>query len=384
MIQYITGSENKTAIDSALFDIQMEYNQAIASPIISNNLDLKKEVKINIAKNKDISTLIIDLSVCNNTDEELLSAIKQVRFFNDSCKFIIIALEKSVGDNLLSSLVDFGIYSIITNEDELIGKIKDYSIKAATFKEASIYKIQEEDNSSRKNKSKTDKIKNNSKKNGNKIILKPMKQKITISICGTQSRIGVCHTGISLAYTLMKMGYVIALVETEKKDNFADLIDCYEANVYSNSFRSLFKINNIDFYSNTSQEELQKIQGLSYDYIIIVNGNFNDNTIDFTEHNRADVKICVFGTKAWEQKYLLPVVGEANLLESHKFLTLCDEETQKDVSSNFKDLGIEKNIYFANYNPEPFTEDLKLLDLMQGFIYEEKKNDSFFKKIFSK
>ena len=76
MLVYITGTENQKRIENAIYEIQMEYTLSIGEPIKSNNINLLQEVKSTLCKNKDITTLIIDLSVITNDDDEILKAIK--------------------------------------------------------------------------------------------------------------------------------------------------------------------------------------------------------------------------------------------------------------------------------------------------------------------
>lgn len=380
MLVYLTGTENIKRIENAIYEIQMDNTIFIGEPIKSNSIDLMQETKSTLCKNKEIKTLLIDLSVITNTDEDVIKAIKTLRFYNNDCKFIILAIEREVGDKLLSTMVDMGIYNIITNEDEMIGKIKDYTLSNATYKEASIFQKNDEDeneNNKTKNKTKAEKMKAKAQKDNKKVIVKTLKQKIVISILGTQPRIGVTHTSILLAYNLMRNGYRVAVIEYNKSNHYKYLSNCYENKIYKNDFTSFTKINQIDFYCNVSDETLAKIQGLSYDYIILDNGCIKEDNV--LEHNRADVKLVVFGSRAWEQHNLANVLelGE-DVIQNYKYLTICDEKSKKDLLEEMNNLNLKVN--FLNFKPEPFVEDEKILDIMEGYLYEEKQKK---KSIFS-
>lgn len=379
MLIYLTGTENIKKIENSIYEIQMENTIPIGEPIKSNSIDLLQEVKSNLCKNKDLNLLIIDLSVITNSDSEVITAIKNLRFFNNSCRFIILALDRVIGDPLLSEIVDMGIYNIIIDEDEMLSKIKFYVLNNGTYKEASIFQNKEEDSKEKKHKkiknTKAAKIEHEAKKNNQKVILKTLKSKIIISVIGTQSRIGVTHTSILLAYNLMKKGYRVAVIENNNHNDFSKLQDCYETTVYSN-ITSFLKIYQIDFYTNTDKDLLSKIVGLDYDYIIMDNGSIAE--CDIIEHNRADVKIVVFGAKAWEQQYLGRILelGE-EVISNYRFFTICDEKTKKDILDEMDSL----QVYFLNFKPEPFSEDPSILNIMNGFLYEEKEKK---KSIFSK
>ena len=216
MLVYITGTENQKKIENAIYEIQMEHTLSIGEPIKSNNINLLQEVKSTLCKNKDITTLIIDLSVITNDDDEIVKAIQTLRFYNNECRFIIVATERNIGDTLLSELVNLGVYNIVIDEDDMISKITHYTLNEATYKEASVFQVKEIEEAptkKRKIKTKGEKLSKQANTSKSKVILKPLKQKIVISLIGTQKRIGVTHTSITLAYSLMKKGYKVAVVE---------------------------------------------------------------------------------------------------------------------------------------------------------------------------
>ena len=94
MLVYITGVEHQKKIENAIYEIQMENTLSIGEPIRSNNINLLQEVKGSLCKNKEITTLLIDLSVITNDDDEIIKAIKTLRFYNNECRFIIVATDR--------------------------------------------------------------------------------------------------------------------------------------------------------------------------------------------------------------------------------------------------------------------------------------------------
>lgn len=368
MLVYITGTENKRIIENAIYETQMENTLSIGEPIIFNSVNLLQEVKGTLCRSKDIKTLLIDLSVISNDDEETIKAIETLRFYNNDCRFIIVATERMIGDPLLSELVNMGIYNIVIDEDEMLSKITYYTTKDATFKEASVYKSTEDIDEKNNNKIKAKNTKLSKQMATKKVILKPLKQKVIISVIGSQNRIGVTHTCISLAYTLIRKGYRVAVVELNDNNDFETLVNCYDNNVYSNEISKFIKINQIDFYANVDIATFTKIQGLNYDYIIIDNGDIMN--CDIAEHNRADVKLVCFGAKAWEQKYLGLVFEQGEeVIANYRFITLADEKLKEEIVEEMK----PSKVYFPKYNPEPFSEDNVLLNCLDGYLYEEEK-----------
>lgn len=384
MLIYLTGTENNKKIENVIYEVQLDNDIFIGEPIKSNSIDLMQEVKSSLSKNKEINQLLIDLSVLTNSDAEIVKAVKTLRFYNSKCKFIIVALERTIGDLLLSELVNMGIYAIVTNEDDMLVKIKDYIINDATYKEASVFQIsnEKEDKKSLFSFKEKTNVEKKIKNSTSKVILKPMKGKITVSLAGTQKRVGVTHTCILLAFNLMKKGYRVAVVEHNQHSDYQYLKNCYDNSELQNDFTSFIKVYQIDFYCNANNEILSRVQGLQYDYIIIDNGNIDDeDKFDLLEHNRADVKIVVFGAKAWEQHYLGNVfeLGEETI-SNYRFLTMADDKTKKDILAEMDSYKVD----FLNFKPEPFSEDANILNIMDGYLYEEVKKDSFIKSFFKK
>ena len=382
MLVYMTGTENQKRIENAIYEIQMEHTISIGEPIRSNSINLLQEVKSTLCKNKDITTLVIDLSVITNSDTEIIQAVKTLRFYNNDCRFIIVATEREIGDTLLSELVNMGIYNIVIDEDDMISKISHYTLIDGTYKEASVFQIIEIDEEApkkkifSKQKTKSEKLLN--KSNDEKIIIKPLKQKIIVSIIGTQNRIGVTHSSITLAYSLMKKGYRVAVVELNNNGDLKYLVNCYEHNNYQNDVTNYIKIYQIDLYPRVDIETLSKIQGLNYDYIIIDNGTINDYYE--AEHNKADVKLVCFGTRPWEQHYLSNIfaLGEETI-KDFRLITVCNDNIKEEISEELK----PNKVYFPKYNSEPFSEDEVMLKSIEGFLFEENKEAPRKKGIFS-
>lgn len=361
----------------------MENTLSIGEPIRSNNINLLQEVKGSLCKNKEITTLLIDLSVITNDDDEIIKAIKTLRFYNNECRFIIVATDRFIGDELLSELVNMGIYNIVIDEDEMISKISYFALNNATYKEASVYQIVEDEPEVKKNKKLKSRRKGKQepkKEEGKKVILKTLKSKIFIAVTGSQKRIGVTHTTISMAYTLMKKGYRVAVLEYNENNDYKELKNCYENSVFSNSFTSFTRINQIDFFNNVSKEMLGKIQALEYDYMILDCGDIN--SLDIIEFSRADVKVVLFGSKAWEQRFLNDVYNKCGDINTNdfRFITICDEETKKEVVEGMK----PSKVIFPSFTPEPFSVDNSLLEALNGFIYEEEEKKKGFLGLFGR
>ena len=87
MIVYITGSTYFQIIKNTVESTSELTMQAE----ISEEIDFYKYVKGNIAKLDGAEKLIIDFSVCQNTEEEIVKALEMLRSLYDELRIIVFA-----------------------------------------------------------------------------------------------------------------------------------------------------------------------------------------------------------------------------------------------------------------------------------------------------
>ena len=138
MITYFTGSTYNQVIQSSI----EETDELVYEPQIEEDQDFSKFVKQNLINLSGIDCLILDTSVCLNTEEELLSALEMIRTMYDSIRLIVFAPYRSTGDRFLTNCLAMGITNIINTDDfnEIRDELKYCIQKGMTYRDAVKYK----------------------------------------------------------------------------------------------------------------------------------------------------------------------------------------------------------------------------------------------------
>lgn len=127
--------------------------------IYDNVIDLEVYISNNILNKglDNIESIIIDINSISDTEEKTINAISRIStIFN--MKIIIIALGRRIGDSILSSLFDLGIYDFITSLDE---KLQDEefrkALKGNSYIDSIKFKINNDNKNIKKRKTKVEK-----------------------------------------------------------------------------------------------------------------------------------------------------------------------------------------------------------------------------------
>lgn len=314
--------------------------------------------------------LILDSSL--NVDlEELLLALEQLRFKKDKLQYIILAPDKIKGDIVISRLVQFGIYNIIsfssTEEKDIYStlwdKINSFLENPATYKDAIEWdnnkrdKIQVNNLSDEiqpkkdfiqiieenKERFKLKTFESVKKEKVITVIKENLLGKITISVAGVIPHIGTTHFSIMVATFLKSLKFKVAILEFHESSDFESLYKNFSNTEIDNGFT----IDNIDFYSYNSVEIMEIIQK-KYDYIILDMGVFHK--CNKSEFYRADEKFLISGSKVWEIPHLEIILkNEIKFLDGISFLF--------NFSSHKEFNFIKKNMKGLLVNQIPFNPD---------------------------
>lgn len=332
MILYFTGTTFHHVIAEVI-----EKNEEIAfPPDVSNEIDFLKMMRQNLSKYDGVDTLILDVSVCQNTDEEILMALEMVRTMYDEMRIVVFAPYREAGDDLLTKCFNMGITNIITTDDFL--KIKqelNHCItKGMTFREAVKYK---------ETKSEKIIVKHEVKRTVNKRM---------IGLTGVESNIGVTHNAIVLANFFRKQGFMVAIVEMNKSNAFDTIGEAYREKKFQEGY---FTLNGIDFYPNYNSDKLPSVLEHSYNVILLDMGVYE--SCDRMLFERCEDRIVVVSAKPWEMEATNSVFDLAskdvlgkyvfcfNFTPKTDFEAICDG--MKDVSTN---------VHFLKYTENPFEE----------------------------
>lgn len=359
MITCIASYKNAKAIEMAI----KASNKPILDMKTISDFDFYSFIKEQIDQIHHSDIFIIDLSALKNADNEIIEALKNYRILYDEVRIIILAHYKERGDKLLSDIFDLGIYDIIAGIDdedmiyeELIYCIQNKKSFRESLKYKDTYTVVEAEPVPVKERVI---IKNE---------IRPAVNKAFIGFMGTQSRIGVTHNAILCSNYLKNKGFKVAIIEEQSvtSKTFNDIRESFDIEAEG----EYFNLNQIDYYPNFDIKDIFRILSKNYNFIIIDFGKFKLENI--AEFNRCVLPVIVAGSKPWEIDNINEIfasVGEKDLKEYYYLFNFTANEDKKKIK---KGMGELKNVFFADYTPDPFNsygyEELD--NMFKGYIPE--------------
>lgn len=325
-----------------------------------------------------INKLVLDLSVINEPDSDLIDLLESFRLEHDSVRVILFAPNKQSGDNLLSECVSMGIFDIICNKnpyeikEELISCIKE----PRAYKDAVIYKVKKiektpskEDSLEQDNPPKDIEIKTKSLKQEEKTVTSTSRNKVIIGVAGAQAHIGVTHTCIQLASYLKSQEQKVAVIECHKSNDFLRLREGFDIEIDDGKFI----IEDMDFYEKKDAIDISDILAKDYNFIIIDFGCYKE--CDRITFEKSDVKLIVSGAKAWEidslNENVFPYADIDTLKKYHYLFNHATDHVKKDISFSMKNLG---GALFLQYSVDPFKPEFPIADfILKGMIPKQNK-----------
>lgn len=355
MIVYITGSTYRQVIKNTIEDA----GELIMQEEIEEEIDFLKYTKNHIAKLDGIDKLIVDLSVCKNTNDEIIMALEMLRSLYDELRIIILAPYLETGNELLMRCFTIGILNIVNTNDfnEIRKELQECIEKGKKFKDSVKYKDV-----------KTEKleIKHEIKKTVNNHL---------IGISGSEHRIGITHTAILLANFFRQKGFMVALLELNDSRAFSSIQEGFEEKEYEDGY---FTLNGIDFYKEADLRKIGEVMEKSYNFILIDFGEYEK--CDILTFHKCSEKIIVCGSKPWEIENVNKIfeAEDQEIIKNYIFyFNFSLEREREDIK---KGMSVLKNVYFLEINNDLFSLESTLPDAERVFeeylpekIEEEKK-----------
>lgn len=377
MIIYIATHGNNRIITEAVD----EANEQILKGYVEAEFDLKNFVTNEMEKLSIADTFIIDLSVLKDSEQQIIDTLNSYRLLNDSKKIIVLAPYKKEGDNILSEIVSLAIYNLVVyDEDSDMDEVKEdlvYCLREGKrYKDSIKYKNTNVQNAKKeivKEKAKTivkEKV----------IIKKEIRQTVSkaiIGIMGTQRRIGTTHNVIVSAMFLRKLGYSVAVVESNRNETKA-FMDIARANHLENELveeKTFFSYKGVDFYPDYELKENYKLQAKNYNFIIQDFGYLKDEK-DIKELDRCVMQIIIGGYKNWETESfnkLFEIAGYERLKQYRYLFNFTAQRFLKQIRNEMAQLP---HVHIAGYAPDPFEDTYSELGKMYKDYIPQMKNES--------
>lgn len=357
----ITGTESAVykLIDATLCQLGIYHRFPLSTDIY-----LLPYVKDNLHDLSAVDAIIIDLSVLKDTETEILEAIEAIRFFDDAIRIIVIGANAKDCFKVMQQCFFNGIYNLILPDNYVHAQEQLVQVitNGMAYKDALIFRSFEEFN-----KRVLQSLSDNALASGR-----------VIHFFGTQGHIGVTHCVLSAAYTLQRMGYIVAVVDECGDDGtgsaYEKVAQSYDVETRNNGEKVFYTFEGIDIYpQSVSKEELDK---MAYNYVLVDQGIY----LDCLDND--DEKIIICGYKPWEMDYLGAVLRKCRDKSNIKYVfnLFYIGMNTNDLVKMMQSAGIPENAVFVlDYLNDIFIESAQLRHILDAPVPEqtEKKRSLF-------
>ena len=340
---------------------------------LQNEYNMTSLFKEDLRAINQIDYLVLDLSAFINStkSDEIIRNLDRLR---GNYEFRII---------LLASCFNMGIYNLVTaiNDNQMYDQLKIcLSEKGMTYAQASQYKIDLLSNK----QSNSEIIKTNYEK---------VKQDVTIGVLGITNHIGTTTWAINLLHFLTELPNTTAcLIEANNHNDIKDIKDLnqiVDMGVEHYPTTAEIKIGGMEMYYDISK--IGEIVAQKYDFYIYDFGSTKElSELDMASFLNKDIKFIIMGSKPWEYKYISRTFKAIQLQETQDSIYLIYNFVRQEDRNDIKKQMGNLNVYFNEYQPEPFILHSKgyLEEILKRYLtnsnYQEipknKRKFNLFKK----
>lgn len=352
------------------------------------NWNLSNLLRQDLKSLNNVDYFVLDLSaILNSTDNnEIVSCLDKLHQLNDF-RIIIIARGFKRGNVLLAQILASNITNIVTatTDSQLYDQLKIcLSEKGMTYQQASQFKL---DNAEQVIRS----------SNIIEVHHEKVRQDVTIGVVGASRGIGTTTFAINLLHFLSDISNLKpCLIEVNNHNDLQELSNQETINgmgVINQPSISEISIGGMDIYTDLSK--IGEIKTQNYEQYIYDFGSIDelDGTSVASFLNK-DIKFVICGSKPWEYKHLVKAFSKFKITGQNDSTMWFIFNFVKDIEQQTVKEGMEDiNIYFAEYQPDPFEKrnTLFLEEKFRSYLsvasFEEKtKNDkkSILNKFFKK
>ncbi|MDI9241909.1 hypothetical protein [Fusibacillus kribbianus] len=347
-----------------------EENAVVSGVEIGDDIYLLKFVKTSaITKLNNVDSIVIDLSACRDPDDDIISALEALRTLNDKIRIIILAANRYPGDELLTRCFHLGIWNIVQSDDFAVirNELAVCITTGKSFKAASVFKDAKKDKPVLRQE------------------IRRVVNKVMVGMAGSQERIGTTHHCITLANTLRKRGFLVAVVECNNSAAFEAVRSSFDEPLIDGRY---FNLNGVDYYPAPDPQpdsghaaHLAEIIAKSYNFVIADFGKYN--SCDLVTYHKSEIKLLICGSRPWELAKVNDTFHIQGTLDSlHFCFNFVSPENEKGIREGMA--GIDR-VHFLPYTQDPFYEgsfpdvDEIFKNYLPKVIEPEKKKKGLFK-----
>ena len=339
---------------------------------------------------ENATVLIVDYNALSNPEQLPVAARRILIKHHGAVRIIIIATGEQPGNVVMSKLVKYQVYDIITpNFDEtpddaiVLPHLLQTFGSPGTYRSASKWDIENEESLNKEKgaspeESKTKTIRERQIVEKQTTVLKDrIIGTVVIAVGSNRRGDGTSHTACSIAFWLSKIkGMKTALVELNRSKDFASFAEILPGNGIDEC-----KMDDLNIYASSNANRLSDILDQGYTYVVLDLGQLTDPSAKTTEVSpyidemyRADKSILVTGCREWH----IPTLR--NLLKGNikaQGWNIVINHSNKRQFGAMKDTLIDFKCFQAPYSPDMFeiTNEMDIFfeNLLTDIIPSERK-----------
>ena len=327
MFVYISSEKNINLLDDIAKQKSLMINK------ITNVYDIKKTVNQQTANYSHCTYFAIDITALQNSDDEITDAVNTFSAMYPNATVIIIYLDVKQDNRLLAELRKQDIV-VITDRKNIHKELFNVFSKPETVVNESTESIV---------------IKEVVKEiEVEKVVVKRLKQHVTISFCGTQGRIGTTTQAIQTALYLLSKGVKACYIDVFDIGNIIAHYKVYGG--VNNEQSGYLSYLGLDMFYKYN---MPLVVAMGYEFIILDFGVFDIPKIQ--NYITSDIKVLVSGTKPMEMGHLFHFFGSIDIVEGINYIFSFAPESQHALILEQMEI-LAKSTYFAPYTPSYFEK----------------------------
>ena len=329
MFVYISSEKNINLLDDIARQKRLMINK------ITNVYDIKKTVNQQTANYSHCTYFAIDITALQNSDNEITEAINTFSAMYPDTTIIVIYLDAKQDNSLLSELRKQDIV-VITDGKALYKDLSTMFSKPESVIDNDFSEFSE--NAVVKEVVKEIEVE--------RVVVKRLKQHVTISFCGTQGRIGTTTQAMQTAVYLLSQGVKVCYIDVFDMGNALAHYRVYGGT--NNEQSGYLNYLGLDMFYKYN---LPLVVAMGYEFIILDFGVFDTSKIQ--NYITSDIKVLVSGTKPLEMGYLFNFFESIDIVEGINYIFSFAPESQHPLIIEQMEI-LAKSTYFAPYTPSYF------------------------------
>lgn len=197
-----------------------------------------------------------------------------------------------------------------------------------------------------------------------------------ITVSGVAHGVGVTHTAITIAHSLAKMRYRVALIELDPAstafERIFSIVEGFEFPESSNALEA--QINRVFYFKHPTRAQYIGLLAQNYDYVVCDLGTSNNPYLQ-EEFMRADIAFIVAAAAEWRRADVMKFMETHSVMLKRDWICIVPFAPAQEIKEMRR--GVKNAIYPLPLDLDPFEpgEEMKtvIIDLLQQWLIPKRR-----------